>query len=392
MAIAAAALSPTTSGAASRKEVSLPKLVDLGADKCIPCKMMAPILEQLKKDYAGRMDVEFIDVWKNAGAGKKYGIKLIPTQIFYGADGKELFRHEGFFGKEDILGKWKELGVDLSAGLVRETPVKADTRPRAAVCFMCDGDVAPKTKVLVKGQAEQRVLCSPHCYFIYFSSIVNADPKAETAKVSVTDWSSGNLVPASSAAFVYGMDAKGRATITAFAEKEAATKHQQSNPGNMVAWDLLCSKELATRCGFCDRAVYPEDACVVKIGTTHGYGCCTHCSLGVAARLQKDIEVEANDGLTGEPLRVKTFDGKIGSVEPSTAVAWFGQKKGADGNWVSAGCFKQAFFSNQDNLKKWLDARPADTGRQITIAQALADKMKLTPDQIAKACKLGECK
>lgn len=396
--VVAALLSPLASaaGQAAPANKKLPKLVDLGADKCIPCKMMAPILEQMKKEYAGRMDVEFIDVWKNEGAGKKYGIKLIPTQIFYGADGKELFRHEGFFGKEDILGKWKELGVDLSgktsAGLVREAPITPDARPRETVCFMCDGDANPKTKVLVKGQAEQRVLCSPHCYFIYFSSIVNADPKAESAKVSVTDWASGNLVPASTAVFVYGMDSKGRATVTGFAEKDAATKYQQANPGDMVSWDLLCSKELATRCGFCDRAVYPEDACVVKIGTTHGYGCCTHCSLGVAARLQKDIEVEAKDGLTGEPIRVKTFDGKIGSLEPSTAAAWFGQKKGPEGQWVSAGCFKQAFFANQDNLKKWLDARPTDTGRQITIAQALADKMKLTPEQIAKACKLGECK
>ena len=59
---------------------------------------------------------------------------------------------------------------------------------------------------------------------------------------------------------------------------------------------------------------------------------------------------------------------------------------------MSAGCFKQGFFVNQDNLKKWLDARPAMTGRQISIAQALADKMKLSPEQIAKACKLGECK
>jgi hypothetical protein len=138
--------------------------------------------------------------------------------------------------------------------------------------------------------------------------------------------------------------------------------------------------------------VYPEDACVVKIGGNHGYGCCTHCSLGVAARLQKDIEVEAKDSFTGEPIRVKTFEGRIGSLEPSTAVAWFGQKKGPEGQSVSAGCFKQAFFANQDNLKKWLDACPTATGRQITIAQALADKMKLTPEQIAKACKLGECK
>jgi thioredoxin 1 len=52
-------------------------------------------------------------VWENPDAGKQYGINLIPTQIFYGADGKELFRHEGFYSKDDILGKWKELGVEV---------------------------------------------------------------------------------------------------------------------------------------------------------------------------------------------------------------------------------------------------------------------------------------
>lgn len=92
----------------------LPRLVDLGADKCIPCKMMAPILEELKKDYAGIFSVELIDVWKNPATGNKYGIKIIPTQIFFDATGKELFRHEGFFSREDILTKWREFGVELT--------------------------------------------------------------------------------------------------------------------------------------------------------------------------------------------------------------------------------------------------------------------------------------
>ena len=378
------------------ESAKLPRLVDLGADKCIPCKAMAPILKELKTKYAGRMDVEFIDVWKNPDAGKAYKIKLIPTQIFFDASGKERFRHEGFFGKEDILAKWKELGVDLngkaSGGIVRETPVAADTRPRESVCFMCDGDVSAKTKTVVKGQSEQRVLCGPHCYFIYLSSIVGADAKAQEGKVSVTDWASGNAVAATTASYLYGMDAKSRATVKAFADKDAAVKEQQSNPGNLITWEVLRSKELATRCAFCDRAVYPEDACGVKFGTTRGYGCCTHCSMGVAARLKQDIEVEAKDGLTGELIRVKTLNGQIASLEPATAIAWFGQTKGADGKWASAGCFKQAFFVNEANLQKWLEARPAMTGRQITITQALADKMKLSPEQIAKACKLGECK
>ena len=97
-------------------ETKLPKLLDLGATKCIPCKKMAPILEALKKDYVGKLEVEFIDVWKSEDEAKKYGIKLIPTQIFFDATGKELFRHEGFYGRDDILAKWKELGVKLDTG------------------------------------------------------------------------------------------------------------------------------------------------------------------------------------------------------------------------------------------------------------------------------------
>ena len=92
------------------KEVKLPKLVDLGAGKCIPCKMMAPILEELDRDYQGQLEVVFIDVWKNSSAGDKYNIRVIPTQIFFSHEGKELFRHEGFYSKEDILAKWKEHG------------------------------------------------------------------------------------------------------------------------------------------------------------------------------------------------------------------------------------------------------------------------------------------
>jgi hypothetical protein len=209
------------------------------------------------------------------------------------------------------LPKLLDLGVDIGGktgnGIVREEPVKPDVRPRDQVCFLCDGDVQPKTRTVVKGASDQHVLCSPHCYFIYLSSIVGADPKAEAAKVSVTDWTSGGLVAATAATYLYGMDARGLPTTKAFGDNAAATKEQQASPGNLIAWEMLRSKELATRCAFCDRAVYPEDACGVKCGTTHGHGCCTHCSMGVAARLKQDIEVEAKDGLTGEPIRVKTL-------------------------------------------------------------------------------------
>ena len=103
----------TTTMSPSDAAAKLPKLLDLGATKCVPCKMMAPVLEEMKKEYAGRMNVEFIDVWVNEEASKQYGVDMIPLQIFFDANGKELFRHEGFFAKEDILAKWKELGVEF---------------------------------------------------------------------------------------------------------------------------------------------------------------------------------------------------------------------------------------------------------------------------------------
>lgn len=88
----------------------IPTLVDLGAGKCIPCKKMAPILDALREEYAGQFKVVFHDVWKDPEPGRQYGIRLIPTQIFLDPDGKELFRHEGFFSREDILREWKALG------------------------------------------------------------------------------------------------------------------------------------------------------------------------------------------------------------------------------------------------------------------------------------------
>lgn len=92
-------------------EPKLPLLLDLGATKCIPCKMMAPILEELKVEQAEHFRVVFVDVWEKPAEARKHKINLIPTQIFFDADGGELFRHEGFYGKEDILAKWRELGV-----------------------------------------------------------------------------------------------------------------------------------------------------------------------------------------------------------------------------------------------------------------------------------------
>ncbi|MDI1248050.1 MAG: thioredoxin family protein [Lacunisphaera sp.] len=111
----AAGLRAADNPATADSKPALPRLVDLGADKCIPCKMMAPILGELEKDYAGQLEVVFLDVWKKREEGSRYNIRVIPTQIFFDAGGKELFRHEGFYAKKDILAKWAELGVALRA-------------------------------------------------------------------------------------------------------------------------------------------------------------------------------------------------------------------------------------------------------------------------------------
>jgi len=88
-------------------------MVDIGAKKCIPCKLMAPIMKDLEKEYhdTGRAAIHFIDVWENKEQGKKFGIRTIPTQIFYDSDGNEVKRHEGFISKEDVVAMLENLGV-----------------------------------------------------------------------------------------------------------------------------------------------------------------------------------------------------------------------------------------------------------------------------------------
>ena len=97
-----------------KESKALPRLVDVGAGTCIPCKLMAPILEQLKSEYAGRLKVEFFDVTEDPNVITEYKVMIIPTQIFFDASGTECFRHEGFMSKENILAKWKELGTNLT--------------------------------------------------------------------------------------------------------------------------------------------------------------------------------------------------------------------------------------------------------------------------------------
>jgi len=86
-------------------------MVDIGAHACVPCRMMTPIIEELSREYDGRAAIVFIDVWVNQGEARRYGVRAIPTQIFYDANGEERYRHEGFLDKKAIVRKLTELGV-----------------------------------------------------------------------------------------------------------------------------------------------------------------------------------------------------------------------------------------------------------------------------------------
>ena len=86
-------------------------MVDLGAHKCIPCKMMAPILTKLTKAYADQAAIIFIDVWEDKAQGSKFKIKAIPTQIFFDQEGNEVLRHQGFMSEEAIVEQLQQMGI-----------------------------------------------------------------------------------------------------------------------------------------------------------------------------------------------------------------------------------------------------------------------------------------
>ena len=86
-------------------------MIDLGAKKCIPCKMMAPILAKLEKGYEGKADIIFIDVWENKQQAQRFKIRAIPTQIFFDEQGEEVYRHVGFFDEKSIVGQLTKMGA-----------------------------------------------------------------------------------------------------------------------------------------------------------------------------------------------------------------------------------------------------------------------------------------
>jgi len=88
-----------------------PTAADFGARTCVPCKKMAPILEELSRELKGKANVTFTDVWASPGIAQNYRVQMIPTQIFFDANGKEVKRHMGFMDKAAILKELKAAGL-----------------------------------------------------------------------------------------------------------------------------------------------------------------------------------------------------------------------------------------------------------------------------------------
>jgi thioredoxin 1 len=109
-----AAFSASSSDRRFPKEIAsapLPKLLDFGRGKCIPCKAMAPILKELSEEYKDRVIIKVIEIDQESELTKANRIRLIPTQIFFDAKNKEVLRHEGFMSKDDIKKVFQKMGI-----------------------------------------------------------------------------------------------------------------------------------------------------------------------------------------------------------------------------------------------------------------------------------------
>lgn len=109
---------PSTGGSPQAAQ-ALPRFLDLGTTTCAPCRVMLGVMEELKRKYPGVMTVEFVNVQEQPAETQSYGIQIIPTQIFFGPDGRELYRHVGVFRTDAVVAKWAELGFHFEPSTQR---------------------------------------------------------------------------------------------------------------------------------------------------------------------------------------------------------------------------------------------------------------------------------
>jgi thioredoxin 1 len=92
-----------------------PTMVEFGATGCVPCDMMQPILDNLRKDYPDQLNVVFVHVGEEQVLAARFGIRSIPVQVFFDAQGKEVFRHVGFFAQTEVTKQLSQMGVTNKA-------------------------------------------------------------------------------------------------------------------------------------------------------------------------------------------------------------------------------------------------------------------------------------
>lgn len=86
-------------------------MLELGSVGCRPCEQMKPVMEKLRTNYKGKLEVVFVDVRRDGDSARRYGVYVIPTQVFLDKTGKEFFRHTGFFDYEEIVPVLKKAGL-----------------------------------------------------------------------------------------------------------------------------------------------------------------------------------------------------------------------------------------------------------------------------------------
>jgi thioredoxin 1 len=108
----------TESKAATQPTKPSVTFVELGSVKCIPCRQMQPVMKAIEEKYGDQVNVVFYDVWKDDQAqyADKYRIRVIPTQVFLDKNGKEFFRHEGFYPEAEIDKLLQKRGLKILAG------------------------------------------------------------------------------------------------------------------------------------------------------------------------------------------------------------------------------------------------------------------------------------
>jgi thioredoxin 1 len=100
--------SGSSSGAAGAQKVTF---IELGADKCVPCKEMQPVMKAIEQSFGDQVEVVFYDVWKDPAPADEYGVQMIPTQVFLDENGEEFHRHVGFYPQAEIEALLIERGL-----------------------------------------------------------------------------------------------------------------------------------------------------------------------------------------------------------------------------------------------------------------------------------------